>query len=194
MPADAGRDSASVDLTEYLDRLWVIADTHFGHDNIVRLAHRPFAPDEQDEVMLGRWREVVGPDDPILHLGDVAVASRQGIWSLIHGLPGRPKWLVRGNHDRDHRMPSILAAGFTVIRPPSFLYRGWLVECTHQPIPARDLAARGRILNVHGHVHDNVEQAPDRRHVNVCVERTDYRPVRLERLLDERLAALDTTV
>jgi len=183
----------TVDLAEHLDRLLVVSDTHFGHDNIIEYTSRPFRADEQDEIMLGRWRETVGPSDPVLHLGDVVVGAGPGIWPRIAALPGSPRWLVLGNHDKEHRLPGIAAAGFVVLPPPVFAYRGWLVACTHEPMPPAeiDLLAGGRTLNVHGHVHDKLWLAPDRRQINVCVELTDYRPVRLRPLLDARLAELE---
>jgi calcineurin-like phosphoesterase family protein len=182
----------TVDLAHHLDRLWVISDTHFGHVEVIRYTGRPFRPEEQNAIMLERWREVVAPSDPVLHLGDVALDSDPDLWSELGRLPGNPRWLVLGNHDRGHRLPALIDAGFVVLPPPVFLYRDWLVECTHEPMPPDDLDSRagGRVLNVHGHVHDKVWLAPDRRHVNVCVEHTDYRPVLLRPLLDRRLALL----
>jgi calcineurin-like phosphoesterase family protein len=181
-----------VDLAQHLDRLWVISDTHFGHVNIIQYTNRPFRADEQNAIMLERWRETVGPSDPVLHLGDVALDNDAVLWGELGRLPGSPRWLVLGNHDREHRLPAILAAGFVVLPPPTFLYRDWLVECTHEPIPPQELDGRtgGRVLNVHGHVHNKVWLAPDPRQINVCVEHTDYRPVRLRPLLDLRLALL----
>jgi calcineurin-like phosphoesterase family protein len=185
----------TVDLAACLDRLWVISDTHFGHDNVIQYTSRPFRADEQNEAMFQRWRETVGTSDPILHLGDVVVGAGVGsdVWEEIARLPGNPRWLVLGNHDREHRLPGIAAAGFVVIPPPIFVYRSWQVACTHEPMPTEDIArlGGGRALNVHGHVHDKLWLAPDPRHVNVCVERTDYRPVRLRPILDERLRRLE---
>ncbi len=181
-----------VDLAPHLDRLWVTADTHFGHANIVHLTRRPFRAEEQDEIMLQRWRAVVGPYDPVLHLGDLALSASPGLWRGIASLPGRPKWLVLGNHDREHRLQSILGAGFVIIPPPTFWYRGCLVGCTHEPMPPEDIGRLARrALNVHGHVHIKTAEAPDPRQINVCVELTDYRPARLRPLLDARLAALE---
>lgn len=55
---------------------FVTADSHFGHARIVELAQRPFASlAEMDAEMVRRWNAVVGPEDVVLHLGDLALAS-----------------------------------------------------------------------------------------------------------------------
>ena len=54
-----------------------------------------------------------------------------------------------------------------------------------------DLDAFRTMLNVHGHIHNNVWEAPDPRQINVCVELTDYAPVRLVELLDARIDQIE---
>lgn len=177
-----------VDLVPDLDRLWVTADHHFGHANIIRHCQRPFTPENMDEELLQRWREAVPANEPLLHLGDLVwKPTTWDIWEWLAKLPGRPRWLVRGNHDRQKVVALIEAAGFVVIDPPTFEYRGWFVQCTHRPLAVADLDASRTMLNVHGHIHNNVFEAPDPRQINVCVELTGYAPVRLVELLDARI-------
>ena len=47
---------------------YYIADTHFGHENIIKLCGRPFADaEEMDRVITGNWNSVVNDgDDPTL--------------------------------------------------------------------------------------------------------------------------------
>lgn len=180
-----------IDVRPFLADLWITSDHYFGHANIVAYARRPFTPAEQDAEMARRWRETVPPDAPLLHLGDLVVGPfSDEVWRLVGTLPGRPKWLVLGNHDRPHRRKLIQAAGFTIIPAPAAVYRDWLVKFTHEPMPSSELGAR--TLNIHGHIHNSPDWLPDAnpRRVNVSVEVTDYRPVRCAALLEDRIAQL----
>jgi calcineurin-like phosphoesterase family protein len=180
-----------LDLTPFVDKLWVTSDHHFSHNNIIRYQNRPFTPENQDRELLDLWRLTVPPDEPLLHLGDLVFASDDPrLWEQIASLPGHPRWLVRGNHDKARFLPLIETAGFQIIPPPTFEYRGWLVDCTHEPVPEAELAPHS--LNVHGHIHANAHHAPDPRQINVSVEVTQYRPARLADLLDRAIAALGT--
>ena len=184
----ASAPSRTADLASALPRLWITADHHFGHANIVVYAGRPFSADQQDAEMATRWRTTVPSDEAVLHLGDLVVGGNApGIWELVSTLSGNPKWLVLGNHDRPHRVGLIRAAGFTIIEPPELSYGSWRVRFTHRPLRAAELGAHQ--LNVHGHTHSNVAST-DLRWVNVSVEATDYRPVRLRELLDKRIDEL----
>ncbi|ROR96635.1 hypothetical protein EDD28_1221 [Salana multivorans] len=55
---------------------YVAADHHFGHVRIGELAERPFASvAEMDAELVARWNDVVGADDVVLHLGDLALGD-----------------------------------------------------------------------------------------------------------------------
>jgi calcineurin-like phosphoesterase family protein len=184
------------------DDLWVVSDTHFGHANIVRYQNRP---QDHETLMLALWRERVGEDEPVLHLGDVWFGKGSENWAgRVAALPGR-KYLIPGNHDRDLRL--LREAGFEVVEP--FVHRG--VAFTHRPISSQyplwsghegplQGAARARLLagapfepdwtkgwttNVHGHVHGSDHRASEgqlargARYVNMSVEVRGYAPVRL---------------
>ena len=185
----AGGRAPKVDLTQHIPGLWVTADQHFGHVNIIRYCGRPFSDEPAQTLELARrWRDSVPWDAPLLHLGDLAMGPYDpGLWERIARLPGSPRWLVRGNHDTAARLAGRAVAGFQVISAPTVMHRGWQIRLTHEPI---ETLPRGRILNVHGHIHE--KPAPTDHHVNVAVEQTDYRPVRLLPLLDTRIDSLES--
>jgi calcineurin-like phosphoesterase family protein len=80
--------------------MWVTADHHFGHKNILAYDCRPFRDvKEMDETMVRRWNEVVKPEDVVWHLGDFALASFDHARNILGRLNGR-KHLILGNHDR----------------------------------------------------------------------------------------------
>lgn len=163
------------------DRALVISDTHWFHDNVIAYCGRPA---DHDELMLRNWREAVGPDDVVLHCGDVAVGVTADVLAeRLPALPGRV-FLIRGNHDYGRRLRHYVARGWSVIQPFEAEYRGWRVLFTHKP--ASDLPSR--TLNVHGHIHTHA--APSAAHVNVSVEQLGYRPRLLTELLDAAINRL----
>lgn len=76
-----------------------IADTHFGHANILEYESeaRPFKTvEEMNDVMIERWNSVVNNKDIVYHLGDFAFGKHNVcIASRLNG----KKRLVLGNHD-----------------------------------------------------------------------------------------------
>ena len=62
--------------------VFVIADTHFGHANIIKYCNRPF----------------IKSDDTVFHLGDVGIGSQDYMKSIVSQLNGH-KHLICGNHD-----------------------------------------------------------------------------------------------
>ncbi|WP_282826343.1 metallophosphoesterase family protein [Gulosibacter sediminis] len=78
---------------------FVTSDHHFGHARIIELAERPFASlDEMHGELIAAWNRLVGPEDVVLHLGDLALGNREESIGVTAALNGR-KLLVPGNHD-----------------------------------------------------------------------------------------------
>ena len=83
----------------YLQNIFFVSDTHFGHTNIMKYCNRPFTSiEEHDRTIIERWNEKVGSDDIIFHLGDFAFASEKRIKEILEQLNGK-KYLIFGNHD-----------------------------------------------------------------------------------------------
>ena len=78
---------------------FVIADTHFGDENIRLYEERPFRDtEEMDNEMIRRWNSVVTDDDLVYHLGDFCSQGEKRCRELLSQLKGH-KFLVMGNHD-----------------------------------------------------------------------------------------------
>lgn len=80
---------------------FVVPDHHFTHDNIVEYCDRPFTSvGAMHDTMVTRFHEAVGPDDTLVHLGDVAMDMRDGSGTIEWlGRLSESTVLVRGNHD-----------------------------------------------------------------------------------------------
>lgn len=158
--------------------IWVVSDTHFGHENIIQYCNRPFANAElMDECLIENWNSVVKDGDIVYHLGDVYMGVNGR--DALSKLKGR-KRLILGNHDDGK--DQFLHKTFQKINVwrmfPEF---GLLL--THVPVSYTTLGESGndRVLtNVHGHIHQN--KSPMGRYRNVCVEQTNYTPINIEEL------------
>lgn len=158
---------------------WVIADTHFGHTNIIDYCNRPFSSvEEMDEVIIDNWNSVVGEKDLVYHLGDFAFGkgSRERIADYRAKLNGQI-FLFRGNHDRQtktwyNRM------GFDFVAGGDY----WLYEpnilLSHKPYPIRK-----PMINIHGHTHNLMHLVESNLYYCVSVENINYTPIDLDELI-----------
>lgn len=171
------------------------ADLHLGHANIIGFCDRPFASvAAMDAALLAGWTDVVGDDDEIWVLGDLAMGRIAETLPPVASLPGR-KHLVPGNHDRCwpgsrrvrlHDEQMYVDVGFE-IHPESveFQLEEHSVVASHFPIAGDsqvedrfvdhrpDVPAGGWLL--HGHVHE--KWTTNGRQINVGVDVWGFRPV-----------------
>ena len=65
-----------VTITEDLAHVWVTADHHFAHENIIGFCNRPFENVlDMDQTLIDNWNEVVRPQDLIIHLADFTLGE-----------------------------------------------------------------------------------------------------------------------
>jgi calcineurin-like phosphoesterase family protein len=174
---------------------FVISDTHFWHNNIVKFCFRPGYhendPSLHNKIMADNWNNVVGYGDTILHLGDVAFFSKEGKTNefgldrldqqdFFLGLPGK-KTLMLGNHDREGR-EFYESCGFTVIDDFKYTRQDWEFVFTHFPIRTEDLGDDQ--INIHGHIHNNAIDGLTKRHKNVSAEVMSLSPQLLDEIME----------
>lgn len=158
---------------------WIVSDTHFGHNNIIRYCNRPA---DHDLIMVGNWMAAVGEDEDVLHLGDL-IFRKSSV--NVQSLRGR-KHLIKGNHDRE-KDSWYQAQGFEIMpRKMFFNWNGKPVLFTHVP----EVEHKGWSVNIHGHIHNNgyhqeLELDRDKDYRNVSIEVMEYKPVRLREILDD---------
>lgn len=161
--------------------IWFISDTHFGHANFLNFTDkngdkiRKFDNVEQmDDLMITRWNERIKPGDRVYHLGDVAMGG-PAIGKVMNKLHGS-KRLILGNHDV---VKGDLVNYFHKISMWR-VFREYDLVCSHVPLREDNMIT---MFNLHGHIHQNL--SPSIRHMNLCVEHTDYRPLHLDEILSE---------
>jgi calcineurin-like phosphoesterase family protein len=179
---------------------FVTSDLHLFHKNIVQYAGRP---ENHTELIIENWQNTVDENATVLCLGDVLMGKRD-LWpSIIGQLPGGVFVLDSGNHDESHKRRFLEEKlGWKFIPEFQIFYEGYVVFFTHYPKGAvldedakrnTDMHIQDmllpRILNVHGHIHERAMASPQ--YINCCVEQTNYSPVNLEELLEERINLLE---
>jgi len=186
---------------------FLIGCTHFGHEKMYEFINydgtkvRPYKnAKEADDVMLTNWNSVVGVDDKVYVLGDVAFKSEP--LSILKKCNGK-KILIKGNHD-DLSVGEYMKY-FKDIRSSSRLDNAIL---SHIPIHPDSLFREKHNtywLNIHAHLHNRVvpliqrdfdtEQGSiadmqringindkDPRYFSVCVERINYTPISIDEI------------
>ncbi len=155
---------------------FLIGCTHFGHENIIKLANRPFSSvEEMDATIIENWNRVVGPRDTVYHLGDFAFRGKPGSGYEAH-LNGKIIG-IQGNHDPQHWGVPYLNIKRNKRRSVLF----------HYPIEEWDGWYRGSV-HFHAHTHSPEFHSAERRG-NVGVDAIGFTPIRLEeavsRLMDK---------
>ncbi|MET3438848.1 metallophosphoesterase family protein [Sphingomonas sp. 1185] len=160
--------------------IFFTADTHFGDHRTINIWKRPFASvAEMDALLIDRWNAVVGPEDSVWHLGDVArrPADVPGLLVRLHGT----KHLLRGNNDPD---ATLTAQGWASVGDYAEMeVDGHRLVLCHYPFRSWN-GQHKRALNLHGHSHGRLK--PLLRQYDVGVDVHDFTPVTLKRLLATR--------
>ena len=80
-------------------KIWIITDTHLGHDNMVAYCGRPI---NHSDLILENLRNTIRSGDVFIHLGDICFGDDEN-WhkALMCRIPiGVKKILIKGNHDK----------------------------------------------------------------------------------------------
>ncbi len=150
---------------------WFISDTHFGHANVIEYSKRPFVNAEQmDDIMIGRWNNVVRPNDEVFMLGAFGLSSVQYLTDVLQSLNGS-KILIRGNHDGS--VAKMKRIGFDAVLEEANIYiDGYNVNLCHYP---REEVSE--VVRLHGHIHELGKPYFEKGQLCMCVELWNYMPV-----------------
>lgn len=160
-----------------MKNIFFISDTHFGDQKICDLRfpngdkYRPWEKSEDmDEAIIFKWNNVVGKNDLVYHLGDVATDKEK--LKLLKRCNGE-KILIKGNKDKLELLN--YATYFSDIKS---YYRIDRLILTHVPMfPA---CIKKDKINVHGHLHR--QKIKNFKYLNVSVERINYKPVSIDEI------------
>jgi calcineurin-like phosphoesterase family protein len=179
-------------LSPHPDDIFLIADLHLGHANIIRYCSRPFLLSdvrEMDHVLIKNWNYTISSQNRIYYLGDLGY-GKDALSTLQYRkkLKGRITF-IQGNHDD----PDLGAVSSATLK-----HQGFTFLLVHDPASAPE-EFDGWII--HGHHHNNdLHHYPfidyEHRRINVCAEVIGYIPLSLTALcsiLQDHLSRGDTT-
>lgn len=148
-------------------KTFVYSDPHFNHELIRSLYRTQFADvDEMNEYMVDEYNKIINKKDKVYFLGDIG--DKAGIEKYLPRMRGH-KILILGNHDQQNK--SFYKKYFEEVHDGGIFYSKRII-LTHHPIPMEPGS-----INVHGHTH--IIDLDSKEHANVCVERTDYKPINI---------------
>lgn len=137
---------------------YFIADTHFGHRNVLAYDNRKFKTiEEHDNTLIQNWNNTVGLDDDIFVLGDISWYNVTKTIEIMKSLNG-VKHLIVGNHDKKLLKNRELQAVFVEILDYKelSLNDGLGIVLCHYPIPCFNNHYYGW-YHLYGHVHNSFE-------------------------------------
>lgn len=171
---------------------FLISDTHFSHKRILEFRRkddpsqfmRPFdSLEHMNETLVDNWNADVGDNDVVYHLGDFSFGGKHNIAQFARRLKGRIRFIM-GNHD--YNAKDYIDHFEEILGTPYKIKTGkGVLLLTHAPmhLGREDYhhAEHGLIVNVHGHIHDQL--TGETYHESVCVEQTNWRPVPLDAIV-----------
>lgn len=161
-----------------MSKLYISSDLHLGHANICKFRPGFSSPEEHHETMFDNLATTVGKRDSVILLGDVAFDL---YWlNRLLEINCQKLTLIVGNHDTEKLNMRDLASVYNEIHSMLARRNVWFTHC-----PIHPDEFRGKVANIHGHLHDKVIDDP--RYINACVEHHSYKPVTFAELMERVL-------
>lgn len=178
-------------------KYYVISDTHFLHNNIIKYCNRP---EDYNERIIENWRKVVSDEDIVIHLGDVAcgfTGREAELKQIFELLPGK-KQLIKGNHDTRVDM-FYFDLGFETVKDYAIIENeGYKTLLCHYPLEISlhdhktSRAMQIELMSlfrdkkcsylIHGHTHNAKPKYGFA--FNASVERLNYTPIELQKCFE----------
>lgn len=167
--------------------IFLTSDTHFGHDNILRYANRPFKnAAEMDRALISNWNNKVTNNDVVYHLGDFAFCSQERVKSIVSQLNFAQLYVLKGNHEKPFCNFIRFDAPKNVSLVCSYMElninKEFFVLC-HYPILEWNKCHHGA-YHCYGHVHSKVlPEINEYRAIDVGVDAQNYAPISAEEII-----------
>jgi len=166
------------------DNLFFTSDTHFFHRSVISFCDRPYKNvEEMNYALIENWNKVVGVDDIVFHLGDIALGgSNKKVSQVLNKLNGKI-YLVTGNHDYKilrtryirNRFEDISDLCVIKVTDLDALYGVQKLVLSHYPMCSWEAKERGSI-QLFGHTHGSFKNHHNNQ-IEVGVDVQNYQPV-----------------
>ena len=163
--------------------VFVTADHHFGHHNIIGYCDRPFDDvNHMNTELINRWCEVIDPRDTVYYLGDFTLLDARAAREYLTRLPGKIVFLP-GSHDR-WLTDSVAHSEFSVFSRHDYVAPLLEIKYRHKYITLCHYAMRGwprsfhGSLHLFGHSHGRLPKYG--RSMDVGVDTNNFYPYRLD--------------
>lgn len=156
-----------------MSEIFFIADTHFGHNEIIKYENRPFSDtDEMDRILISNWNNTVSDNDTVFMLGDFSLYPKDKSQEICQCLKGK-KFLVMGNHDTQSEIYYREIGFESVSKYPIIIENFWILS--HEPLY---INKNMPYANIFGHVHSNpIYKDFSPQSFCVSAERINYTPL-----------------
>ena len=144
------------------DLVYITADLHLGHKNIIKMQPRPYDDIDHMNAELINKINSLPEGAHLFHVGDFIWSSKKGFWELFNRIsPHVSLHFVFGNHDSHNmtKMQEELLERPNVIELRDYKnlkHRDGRIILFHYPILVWDQRYRGNI-HFHGHCHNNCQ-------------------------------------
>lgn len=180
--------------------VWITSDTHYSHTNICRgitnwrtedgqIPHnstRDFQSlEEMNSVLINNINDKVGPNDTLIHLGDVSFGGFDKIGQFLDRLVCKNIHLVLGNHDQHikNNKENIRDRFLSVQDYLEVNIIGENFVLSHYPLSSWNQLSKGSI-HLHGHVHlSHQNKFGLGKRLDVGMDGNNYQPYKLTEIV-----------
>lgn len=169
-------------------KLWLTADQHFYHTNVIKFCDRPYkSVAEMNKALIDNFNSVVKPDDTVLMLGDFCFGPLDKWVEIINQLKCKNIILSKGNHDKlqDGQIKQLFSGIYDYLEvkvKDSDAKDSWQsIVCCHYAFKVWNKSHYGS-WNAFAHSHGTLIDDPNAFSCDVGVDCWNYFPVSYEQL------------
>lgn len=169
--------------------IYFTSDWHIGHDKDFIFKARGFnSIEEHNTAILLHCNEIVGPEDELYILGDLAMGGDEKEWNRVYNqLVCQNIHYIQGNHDTDRKMDLYDGYGFNFHGYADMIkYQKKAFYLSHYPTMVGNKGDKKFLWNLSGHTHSkNKFEYGQYRIYNVAVDAHNCYPVSIENIIKD---------